>query len=942
MKPRYIVGIDLGTTHTVVAYADTRQTDVGEAGPTVHSFQIPQLVAPGEVGARELLPSVCYQLAEGELSSGDTSLPWGSDSSGAVLGELARKLGAKSPLRLIASAKSWLSHPHVDRTANILPWGAPDEVAKVSPVDASASYLAHVRDAWNHAFPQHLLADQEVVLTVPASFDEGARALTLDAAERAELAHVRLVEEPQAAFYDFLHRHHGHVDELLQGTRLVLVCDVGGGTTDLTLIHVELRESGPRLTRIAVGDHLMLGGDNMDLALARRAEARIAGEGNTLAPAKFFELLAQARDAKEKLLAKDAPNEVTVTVLGGGSKLIGGAKSTTLTRDEALQTIVDGFFPRTEQSDAPARKRAGIVEFGLPYASDPAITRHIAGFLTAHSEIVREALASSGAPAAAVIPTPDAILLNGGVFKGHALVERLQDVLTHWRGKAPIVLDNDAPELAVARGAVAYGLARRGIGLRIAGGSPRSYYAMIDAKAKLAVCVLPRGSEEGEEVSVRSRTFSLRLGEPVQFHLVTSHAEKSHRAGDLVTITEDAYAVLPPIAAVLGERTATDRTTARTSNAPGSGRDVNVELRSALTEVGTIELSCVSADDASRRWKLEFQLRADQKRTSQAPAATAVTQLHPRFAEAKSRIDDVFGKSSKEVDSKGIKTLRADLERILGARETWDTALLRELFGTLLAGAKRRRRSADHERVWFNLAGYCLRPGFGYPLDEWRVTQLWELFRDGVQFQPDAQVWSEWWTMWRRVSGGLQEHAQTEILNAISFYLEPPTARPKPRPKGPRMLGQDDMVRLAGSLERVPTARKVEIGQWFITRLLKHNEPKATWWAVGRIGARMPFAASAHQTVPRDNAVEWLAHVMSLDWKTIESAAFAATQLARATGDRERDIPEPLRVQVAERLAKFNAPASWPEMVREPHVLAEADERRVFGESLPPGLKLVS
>jgi hypothetical protein len=940
VKPRFIVGIDLGTTHTVVAYADSQEKVEGDAGPNVHAFPIPQSVAPGEVAARELLPSVRYQLADGELKESDTALPWGMHEDGAVVGELARKMGAKSPLRLIASAKSWLSHPHVDRTANILPWGASDDVAKISPIDASTSYLAHVHRAWNHAFPAYPLDQQEVVLTVPASFDEGARALTLEAATRAWLLQVRLVEEPQAAFYDFLRRHHGHVDEILKGTRLVLVCDVGGGTTDLTLIHVELRESGPRLTRIAVGDHLMLGGDNMDLALARRAETRIAGEGNTLPAARFFELLTQAREAKERLLAKDAPSETTLTVLGGGSKLIGGSKSTTVTRDEALEGIVDGFFPRTEQHEAPLRKRAGIVEFGLPYASDPAITRHIAGFLTAHSEIVREALAATGTPTQAAIPTPDAILLNGGVFKGHALVARLLEVLTVWRGSPPTLLDNDAPELAVARGAVAYGLARRGVGLRIAGGSPRSYYVVVDAAEHRAVCVLPRGSEEGEEVAARSRTFSLRLGEPVRFHVVTSHAEKTHRAGDLVEINEDSYAALPPIAAVLDE-SGPARSSVRPSAPPGVAREVNVELRASLTEVGTIELSCVSANEPSRRWKLEFQLRGDAKRTSHAPAATAVTQLHPRFAEAKGRIDAVFGKSSKDIDPKGIKTLRVDLERILGARETWDTALLRELFGTLLAGAKRRRRSADHERVWFNLAGYCLRPGFGYPLDDWRTAQLWELFRDGVQFQPEAQVWSEWWTMWRRVAGGLTEQAQTELLDAIAFYLEPPAARPKPRPKGPRMLGQDDMVRLAGSLERISPKRKTEVGDWLIERLLKHNEPKTSWWAVGRLGARMSFAASAHQTVTSGTAATWLEHVMKLDWKSVESAPFAATQLARATGDRERDIPEATRLQVADRLTKMNAPTSWAEMVREPRILEEADERRVFGESLPPGLKLI-
>lgn len=927
MKPRFIVGIDLGTTHTVVAFADTHRSH-DENGPRVESFLVPQLVASGEVAGRELLPSVLYEAATEELSAGETALPWRTGGT-AIVGEWAKKLGAKSPLRLVSSAKSWLSHPHVDRSAAILPWGSPDDVKKTSPVAASSSYLKHVRDAWNHAHPDAALEQQEVVLTVPASFDEAARALTLAAAKDAGIEHARLVEEPQAAFYDFLRRHRGQEDEVLRGTRLVLVCDVGGGTTDLTLIHVELRESGPRLTRIAVGEHLMLGGDNMDLALARRAESRLAPDGTPLPPARFFELLAQARDAKEKLLAKDAPSEVSVTILGGGSKLVGGTKSTQLSKDEVREVVLEGFFPLAARTDVPQRKRGGLVEFGLPYASDPAITRHIADFLTTHANIVRESLLL---PSDAEIPIPDAILLNGGVFKGHALVERLTSVLAAWRGAEPRVLDNNAPELAVAEGAVAYGLARRGVGIRIAGGTPRSYYAIVDAKERKAVCVLPRGSEEGEDVSVRARTFSLRVGEPVQFHLVTSHSERSHRAGDLIEVSEDAYAVLPPIAAVLHAK-----------HAEGAiARDVQVELRAALTEVGTLELACVAVEDPSRRWKLEFELRGDRKRTSVAPPATAITQLHPRFTEAKARIDAVFGKSSKEADPKAVKTLRADLEKILGARDAWDTALLRELFGSLLAGAKRRRRSADHERVWFNLTGYSLRPGFGYPLDDWRTTQLWELFRDGVQFQPEAQVWSEWWTMWRRVAGGLSTDAQNEILSTIAFYLEPPSARPKPRPKGPRMLGQDDMVRLAASLERVDVNRKVDIGAWFIERLLKHNEPKTTWWAVGRIGARIPFAASAHQVVPKDVATGWLEHVLRQDWKAVAHAPFAAMQLARATGDRERDLPDSIRAQVIDRFTKVGAPPTWSALVKEPTTLDASEERRVFGESLPAGLKLVN
>ncbi len=926
---RYIVGIDLGTTHTVVAYVDAVK---GSDAP-ITLFPIEQLVAPGEIEARPLLHSLRYHPTTGELSDDDRQLPWPAHTIESVpdglVGQIARELGAKVPGRLVASAKSWLSHPAVDRTAAILPWGAPEEVPKISPLAASASYLDHVRQAWNHRFSRAPLEEQTVVLTVPASFDEGARTLTLRAAKMAGLSDVRLLEEPQAAFYDWLGRHDAQIEELVQKMHLALVVDVGGGTTDLTLIQVELRESGPRLTRVAVGDHLMLGGDNMDLALAHDAESRI-GESK-LAAGRFTQLIQQCRSAKEQLLAETPPDHVKVTVLGAGRKLIGGSLSADLSREDVHVRILEGFFPRVAPDARPERKRGAIVEFGLPYVADAAITRHVAAFLARHSDVAREAFEpGSYEPGAFVVP--DAVLLNGGVFNGHTLSERMLDVLASWRGSPLLRLSNPSPELAVARGAVAYGLARRGVGVRIGGGSARSFYLLLDdekSKPRRGVCLLPRGAEEGEEVVLKTRTFSLKLGEPVRFPLASSTGEAVlHRAGDLVEIEGDSFRELPPLAAVLEDESAGAKQTR-----------IPVRIHGALTEVGTVELSCIAAEGAARRWKLELQLRGEGGADF---AATKVTQLHPRFADAKELVNAVYGKSSQDrIGVKPVKTLRSDLEKTLGARETWNTPLLRELFGALLAGAKRRRRSADHERVWFNLTGFCLRPGFGYPLDDWRTKQLWELYEQSLQFVNEAQVWSEWWTMWRRVSGGLSEQAQTAMLEALSYYLEPPSPRPRKRPKGPKMQGYDDMVRLAASLERVAAERKVEIGGWLLERLKKHGEGDSSWWAVGRLGARVPFYGSAHNVVPRAVAEEWLQHVLALEWRNVDPAPFAATQLCRMSGDRERDLDASLREQVAVRLRAIGAPESWIRMVRELTKLEAADERRIFGESLPPGLSLV-
>jgi hypothetical protein len=953
-QARYVVGIDLGTTHTVVGAVDTRAAHDAAGGelseqtrPRIHVFPVAQLVAPGEVARRPLLPSFRYHAAEGELAG-----------HAAVVGTLAQALGRKVPGRLVASAKSWLCHAAVDREAPILPWGAAEGVAKISPVDASASYLAHVRTAWNEAHPGHPLEQQEIVLTVPASFDEGARALTLEAAQRAGLPRVRLLEEPQAAFYDWLDRHRDSLVADLEGVKLALVVDVGGGTTDLTLIHVELRESGPRLTRIAVGDHLMLGGDNMDLTLARVSEAALVGQGERLPPARLSQLVEQCREAKELLLADKPPEQVNLSVLGAGSKLIGGTKSTALTRQRVTELIVDGFMPEVALEARPEGRRSGFVEFGLPYVADPAITRHVAQFLSRHRPVVAEAL---GLPADAEPARflPDAVLFNGGVFRGAALKERLAHVLAAFRGggtgsggvpgasgSTPALLrelDNDEPELAVARGAVAYGLARRGVGLRIGGGSPRSYYLRVEAAGDEAtgVCVLPRGSEEGEDVALKGRTFALRVGQPVRFRLYTSTSELSHRAGEIVRL-DGSFHELPEIAAVLdaqaGASVGGPRPLPR-SPLSGDKGELKVELHAGLTEVGTLEMSAVAADTPTRRYKLEFELRGQRDRGSVAP--TRVTQLHPRFAEAKELVHAFYGKSNKELEGRKIKTLRADLEKMLGERDGWDTALLRELFGALLAGAKRRRRSSDHERVWLNLAGFALRPGFGYPLDPFRVEQIWQLYPEGLQFAPDAQVWSQWWILWRRIAGGLDEAKQTQILDDLAFYLEPPGPRPKPRPKGPKAQGLEDMVRLSGALERVSAARKAEVGEWLLARLAKNElSPAAVWWTLGRLGARAPLYGSAHTVVAPSIAAGWLERALANDLRSVEQAPFAVAQLARLTHDRTRDLPDALRERAASALARTAGNETWLKLVREGGELSENDRGRIFGESLPAGLRL--
>jgi molecular chaperone DnaK (HSP70) len=945
---RYTVGIDLGTSNTVVAFA-------AEGDDRIQLLEVDQLVGHGEVAARTLLPSLRYHPAAGELDAAGLRLPWPdappAGAPPAVIGRFARELGAQVPGRAVASAKSWLSHAGVDRNAAILPWGAAEDVAKVSPVVASASYLAHVRAAWNAHHPDAPLEAQDIVLTVPASFDEGARALTVEAARLAGLPCLRLLEEPQAAFHDWLFRHRDHLADELAGSRLVLVCDVGGGTTDLTLIQVEPAADGsgpPRLTRIGVGDHLMLGGDNMDLALAHLVEQRLGasaeGRAERLSAARLSQLVQRCRVAKEQLLADHARDKVAVTLLGAGARLIGGARSVELGRDEVERLIVDGFLPLGGPDELPQRRRAAIVEFGLPYPADPAISRHLAAFLRRHAKVARAALGlpatTSAADANAADDThaapavPDTLLLNGGVFRAHALSARLEALLARWRGAPPRVLHNDAPDLAVARGAVAFALvraARAGLGPGIGGGSARSHFLVLEdaCEASHAICVLPRGTESGIEVALPERRFALRLGQPVRFHLVSSTSDTAWQAGELVDLDADDFIRLPPLTARLPPT--------------GAGRRENVAVRlvATLTEVGTLEMQCVSVDDAERRWQLAFPVRAeaDAAAADASAVSTPAPGVHPRLDQALALIEQTFGGQAQQVTPKDVRQLRSRLERVLGRREDWDMALLRTLFDALLERARRRRRSAEHERVWLNLAGYCLRPGLGAALDDWRIDQLWALFAQGLQYIQEGNNWSEWWTLWRRSAGGLDEHRQLQILEVLAGHLEHADAA---RRRGDPVQGSyDDMVRLAAALERVPVMHRIEVGNWLLERLQRPGEKPHTWWALGRVGARESLYGSAHNVVAPEIAAEWLAAVLALDWKTVEPAAFAAAQITRLTGDRTRDLAPELRAEVARRLTAIRAPHSWITMVREAVSLDDADHRRSFGESLPPGLKLI-
>jgi molecular chaperone DnaK (HSP70) len=591
---RFVVGIDLGTTNCALAYVDTGAPE-DQQRPV--DLPIPQVVQPGVVEPRTLLPSYLYLPGPNELPAGTLQLPWAKDRDYCV-GDFARQQGSQVPTRLVNSAKSWLCHQGIDRNSPVLPWKAPDGARRVSPVQASTLYLKHMAEAWNQQMAgdrtEHRLEQQDIVLTVPASFDAVARELTVEAARAAGFEHLTLLEEPQAAFYAW-------IDSTTVGTswrkqvkvgETVLIADVGGGTTDLTLISVGDENGQMILTRVAVGEHILLGGDNMDLALAHTIARKFNERGIKLDTGQMLMLWHSCRAAKEKLFVEQGLDSTPVTVLGRGTKVIAGTIKSELLREEMERVLVEGFFPHCAADAQPMRQRAGgLAELGLPYASDPAVSRHMAYFLTRQGATQGKATA------------PSAILFNGGVFKAEPLRNRVVEVLNQWEGKVK-VLTNPDMDRAVARGAAYYGLVRRGRGVRIRGGTARVYYVGIETALPAvpgarppikALCVAPFGMEEGTQINLPDQEFGLRVGEPAEFRFLGSTTRRTDTVGTLVEEWEEGLEELSPLTTTL-------------ESPDQAGQTVPVHLQTKVTEIGTLELWCLSRDN-KQRWKLEFNVR---------------------------------------------------------------------------------------------------------------------------------------------------------------------------------------------------------------------------------------------------------------------------------------------------------------------------------------------
>lgn len=875
------VGIDLGTTNSALAFIDPVEAE-DSSFPPIHIFQVPQLVAPGRTEAHKTLPSFMFL------------------EDGRPIGLYAREQGALVPTRLVHSAKSWLSNPDVDRTAKILPWDSQETGRVLSPVEVSTAFLTKFREAWDQG--HEALAEQDVVLTVPASFDEEARELTVMAAEQAGLPKLTLLEEPAAAFYSWIANNFERSRKLLYDGQIVLVCDVGGGTSDFSLIRVSREGDRVDFTRTAVGKHLLLGGDNLDLTLAWLVETKL---GAQLSIRQRSGLRRQCSAAKERLLCDSHLKSVEITVLGGGSSLIGGSLKTEILREEALELTLEGFLPRSERGQAPKEeKRSLFRELGLPYVTDPAITKHLNAFLESAGQ------------------APDAILFNGGFFIPEICRERLADVVGHWYGKRPEILENRDLDLAVAAGAAYYSYVRStGSGVLVRGGLPRTYYLGIGQPAEdkiTGVCLVPRGAEEGATLEIDREDLQLVANRPVSFRLYSSLTRTEDPPGQVVEFAgadPDLHTHAPLHAVIrfgkkIGEKL------------------IPVKVGARLTEIGTLETWCESKV-SDHRWRLHFQLRkAAAEPAAGKPAAVVGEEA---LKQAENAIRNVFSVSAKPAIAP--EELPAKLEQMLAlGRSSWPLTAIRRLADVFLEVVEGRKKSPAFEARWLNLCGFCMRPGFGFPGDDFRVEQARRIYASGLQFANQVQCEIDWWIFWGRIAGGLNRNQQIDLYQRLAPAL-------LPRPGKKQRLNSSllrEMWRTAASLELLPIQTKTELGDALARAVKSGSFRESELWCLSRFGARELFYGPINLVLPPATVTRWVEILLKVD-----SAGEALAAMARRTDDPTRDLNPAVRDAVRQKLQAMSHAERLLAILDGDEDRDEQSLGRIFGEELPSGLVLI-
>ena len=922
---RYSIGIDLGTTNSALAFVPL---DGAAATEVLAIAQWRSATASTEAAT---LPSFLYLPEEGGAAetAGDGSAhgPW-------IVGLLARQRAAEAPGRVVHSAKSWLCHHAADRTQPFLPWGS-DEIAaprKISPVRAQALILNALMQAWDRRFAaagaDFRFAAQEITVTVPASFDIVAQRLTLAAAAEAGYpAGVRLLEEPQAAFYRWLEQHDAAHDlwqrlALADGALAhILVVDVGGGTSDFSLFALQRSQadSVPAIRRIAVSDHILLGGDNMDLALAHRVEPRLTSAGGTLTPGQWQALVARCRDLKEATLGSDGPADETfsLAIAGRGAGLVAGAVSAQINRGEVTAAVLDGFFPACDAAERPRQVMGALREWGLPFAADSAITRHLAGFLGDR-------------------PPVDALLCNGGALAPMAMRRRLVEEIGKWQGgRAPLLLENAELDLAVARGAARFGKILRGKADRIAAGAARALFLAAhrppaEGREQSAVpallCILPQDAGAEECFAIAAPGLALRLNQPVRFEVYSSTRHADCPAGQVIDWNPRDFQRLPPLETVA-------------TVAGAAARTLPVTLTSTLTELGLLQVTCHSAEPAiDQSWPLDFNLRPlEQAEAGAAPAGTAAPAIGvapAALTAARERIKASFAAPAGRAEKLTATRLLSALEKTLGLpKAQWSAGLIRALWTALDARMDARATSVEHEETWLILAGFLLRPGFGVALDAARIDALWRLRAAGLCFAGKRIALQEY-ILWRRVAGGLSRERQEQILAGEIDKIRRQAAPPA------------ELVRLVGALERLDPALKAElIGRFLETAraLIAAGKAAEPWLsALGLLLNRTPLYAGPETVVAPDLVERAFETFRPLDWAEPALAELATLFLraARAVDNRSLDVPKALRLKIARKLEQSGVAPMRTAKLKEIIPLDRAERQGLYGEALPPGLLL--
>lgn len=914
---KYVIGIDLGTTNSCLSYVNTETENL-----VVHQLRIPQLTESGFVEFFPTLPSFCYLPAANELTEGSLKLPWNSNLEYGI-GRFARDYGSQVPTRLVASAKSWLSHSAANRKEKILPFEAADESIRISPVEATARYLRHLRDSWNYqmalGIPENEFDQQEVIVTVPASFDEVARALTAEAAKMAGYQNMTFLEEPQAAFYSWIAQHKNNWNNIVKEGDTIIVCDVGGGTTDFSLIEVTTNQGELSFQRMAVGNHLLLGGDNMDNAIAYFFEQKIKGrykkELNLL---QWLQLKHESRKLKERILSSDDPIG-KVLIQGTGSGVIKGTITSEANRQEIVDLLLTGFFAASSWDESiQIEKTGGIRTMGLPYENEASICKHLAGFI-----------ARSGESAKA----PTFLLFNGGAMKPELFQNSIADAIENWfPGHRPAILASSSLDLAVSRGAAYFGMVRRGLGVRIKSGSPRSYYLEIDTLDKArkrevkALTLLARGAEEGASME-SNYPFKVLPNTPVSFQILTSNVRLHDKESEICAIEPLEFHALPTIQTILrfGKKT------------PENNEPLPVKLGIKYTELGTLELWLQSLQ-TEHLWSLEFQVRnvSGQENSLQNSEGRSDETFDKAFLQnAENYLENYF--KGNEKPEKMMEKLEEHLQL---SRKDWPLSLLRGLFDRLIKLSVFRKKSSHLESRWWNLAGFLLRPGNRFPLDDHRIKEIWKIILADYKTPGSPEIQIQHWICYRRIACGLNKGQQIQLANEIlTLVLNKKTGIIEIKNKK-EVYSYSEKIRVLGSFELLENNTKALIGKALIRRMEKQEAVPADFWTLGRIGARHLAYGAINNVISKEICSEWLERLLKSKLPSDGDLFFVFSQLARKTNQREIDIPLSLVDQIISYFADTPFTERIKTLLLSGEHLSETEQEFLFGEKLPSGLIL--